>query len=100
MPSFTAAGNVLGGSIGNDTITGNLTTTQPDTTFIGSGADRITLSAANTVRDRIELFAGNSTNNANALAPGNPVNAVAGSIVDANDTPPVGQSPSPMPVFF
>lgn len=86
----TAAGNVLGGSIGNDTITGNQTTTLSDTIFTGGGADIITLSAAGTARDRVELFAGNSINNAAALAPGNPVNAVAGSIVDASDIPQLG----------
>ncbi|MDI1283032.1 MAG: right-handed parallel beta-helix repeat-containing protein [Reyranella sp.] len=86
----TTAGNVLGGSIGNDTITGTESTTQPDTIFTGGGADTITLSAASTAQDRVELFAGNSSSNAAALAPGNPVNAVAGSIVDANNVPQLG----------
>lgn len=86
----TTAGNVLGGSIGNDTIIGTQSLVQPDTIFTGGGADTITLSVASTGQDRVELFAGNSSNNAAALTPGNPVNAVAGSIVDANNVPQLG----------
>src|SRR4029453_7174607 len=39
----TTAGNVLGGSIGNDEITGTQSTTAADTIFTGGGADLITL---------------------------------------------------------
>ena len=84
----TSAGNVLGGSIGNDTITGSLT--QVDTIFTGGGADTITLSTTTTGQDRVELFAANGSGNAAALNAGAPVNAVAGSIVDANNIPQLG----------
>jgi len=84
----TDAGNVLGGSIGNDTITGSLT--QGDTIFTGGGADAITLSTTTTEKDRVELFAANASGNAAALSAGAPVNAVAGSIVDANNIPQLG----------
>lgn len=84
----TNAGNVLGGSIGNDTITGSLT--QGDTIFTGGGADTITLSTTTTEQDRVELFAANASGNASALSAGAPVGAVAGSIVDANNIPQLG----------
>jgi hypothetical protein len=84
----TNAGNVLGGSIGNDIITGSLT--QADTIFTGGGADTVTLSTTTTGQDRVELFAANGSNNAAALSAGAPVNAVAGSIVDANNLPQLG----------
>lgn len=84
----TNAGNVLGGSIGNDTIRGSLT--QADTIFTGGGADTITLSTTTTGQDRVELFAANGSDNAAALSAGAPVNAVAGSIVDANNIPQLG----------
>ncbi|MFN4015252.1 MAG: DUF4114 domain-containing protein [Reyranella sp.] len=84
----TNAGNVLGGSIGNDTIAGSLT--QGDTIFTGGGADTITLSTTTTERDRVELFAANASGNAAALSAGAPVNAVAGSIVDADNIPQLG----------
>lgn len=86
----TAAGNVLGGSIGNDTLTGNQTTTLSDTIFTGGGADTITLSAGGTAQDRVELFAANGTADAMGLSPGAPVQSVAGSIVDANNIPQLG----------
>ena len=55
----TTAGNVLGGSIGNDEITGTESTTAVDTIFTGGGADLITLAAGGSGRSRVELFAAN-----------------------------------------
>lgn len=86
----TAAGNVLGGSIGNDTITGNQGMALADTIFTGGGADTIILSAGGTVQDRVELFAANGSANAMALSPGAPVQSVVGSIVDASNIPQLG----------
>ena len=84
------AGNVLGGSIGNDIFTGTESLEYADTIYTGGGADRITLAAGNTARDRIELFAGNSLASASDLSAGAPVSSVAGSIVSANDIPQLG----------
>jgi len=78
------AGNVLGGSIGNDTITGTTSTTASDTVYTGGGADTITLAAGHTAVDHVELYAGNG-----ALV-GGVEGAVPNSIVTANDTPQLG----------
>ncbi|GGJ35556.1 DUF4114 domain-containing protein [Neoroseomonas lacus] len=84
------AGNVLGGSIGNDTLIGTQSLVQPDTIYTGGGTDVIVLAAAHTARTRIELFAGNGLTNIAAVAPGFAMDAVAGSIVDAENTPQLG----------
>jgi hypothetical protein len=84
------AGNVLGGSIGNETFVGTQSPTQSDTFYTGGGADIINLVAGHTAPVRIELFAGNGLNNAANLTPGGVVASVYGSIVDANDTPQLG----------
>ncbi|MBI2742201.1 MAG: hypothetical protein HYX38_37380 [Rhodospirillales bacterium] len=86
----TTAGNVLGGSIGNDEITGTLNTTAADTIFTGGGRDLITLSAGGTGRSRVELFAANGLAIAADLSPGETVTAVKGSIVSAQDIPQLG----------
>jgi hypothetical protein len=86
----TTAGNVLGGSIGNDTITGTLSLVLADTIYTGGGADTIILAAGHTASSRIQLFAGNSLTNADALQPGASVSPITGSIVDANDIPQLG----------
>ena len=84
------AGNVLGGSIGNDRFSGTASLTRPDTIFTGGGADTIELALGHTARTRVELFAGNSLATAAALAPGSPVSGIAGSIVSADDIPQLG----------
>ncbi|HEY4168278.1 MAG TPA: AIDA repeat-containing protein, partial [Reyranella sp.] len=84
------AGNVLGGSIGNDTFVGTAALDQPDTIFTGGGADAIALALGHTASDRIELYAGNSLANAAILTPGSVVASVSGSIVDAADVPQLG----------
>ena len=45
-----AAGNVLGGSIGNDSFVGTSSLVQPDTIFTGGGTDTITLAAGHSAR--------------------------------------------------
>ena len=86
----TNAGNVLGGSIGNDQITGTESTTAADTIYTGGGTDLIMLSAGGSGRSRVELFAANALLNAAALTPGETVTAVEGSIVNAQDIPQLG----------
>lgn len=86
----TTAGNVLGGSIGNDHITGTQSLTAADTIFTGGGADLITLSAGGSGRSRVELFAANGLADPSALMPGETVTAVVGSIVNAQDIPQLG----------
>ena len=51
-------GNVLNGSIGNDTITGNTTTFLPDTIVTSGGADKITVAAAHTANDVFAFYGG------------------------------------------
>lgn len=86
----TTAGNVLGGSIGNDEITGTLSTTAADTIYTGGGADLITLAAANVANSRVELFAANGLLSTQAVTPGATVHAIEGSIVNAQDIPQLG----------
>ena len=50
--------NVLIGSIGNDTITGTLSTSAQDTIATGGGADQIALAQNHTASDHIELYTG------------------------------------------
>jgi hypothetical protein len=71
-----AHSNVLQGSIGNDTLTGNTTSNQTDTIITSGGADKITLSSGHlgSVVDHVGLFT--------AGAPG--------SIVDATDSAQLG----------
>lgn len=84
------AGNVLGGSIGNDTITGTQSQVHADTIYTGGGADTVFLVAGHTARTRIELFAANSLDSASDLTAGSPVSPIVASIVDANDIPQLG----------
>jgi hypothetical protein len=85
-----AQGNLLGGSIGNDTFVGTEGVSMVDTIYTGGGADLILLSADRTEPTRIELYAGNSIGNPTPVAPGQVQTAVAHSIVDANDVPQLG----------
>ncbi len=86
----TSAGNMLGGSIGNDTIFGTHSTSAADTIFTGGGSDSITLAANHTVQDRIELYAANGLSDIADLVPGGVAPSVSASIVDANDVPQLG----------
>lgn len=86
----TTAGNVLGGSIGNDSFIGAQSAGQVGTFYTGGGTDTITLVAGHTATNRIELFAGNATNTVATLTPGSVVASVAGSIVNASDVPQLG----------
>ncbi len=86
----TSAGNMLGGSIGNDTFVGTSSTSASDTIFTGGGSDSITLATSHTASDRIELYAANGLADPSALTPGGVAPSVSGSIVDANDVPQLG----------
>ena len=83
-------GNVMGGSIGNDTFVGTKSAVMADTIYTGGGADAIFLSSGRTVSTLIELYAGNNTGNPIPVTPGKIEPSVAGSIVSANDTPQLG----------
>lgn len=85
-----AQGNVLGGSIGNDTFVGTEGVSMTDTIYTGGGADMILLSAGRTNTTLIELYAGNSIDNPTPVTPGAVQKAVIHSIVDANDIPQLG----------
>lgn len=85
----TTAGNVLGGSIGNEIITGTSSLTRPDTIFTGGGADAIVLAPGHFASDRIELYAANNIGTA-SVVPGGVTKAVLGSIVNAADIPQLG----------
>lgn len=84
------AGNVLGGSIGNDQITGTQSLTAADTIYTGGGADIVTLSAGGSGRSRVELFAANALTDDSTPTPGDTVRAVEGSIVNFQDIPQLG----------
>ncbi len=90
LTGSAVAGNVLGGSIGNDSFIGTQNLLQPDTIYTGGGTDVIVLAADHTARTRIELFAGNALTNVSAVAPGLAIDAVAGSIVNAQNIPQLG----------
>lgn len=81
------SGNVLGGSIGNDTIVGNTTSTAPDTIYTGGGADTITLAAGHTAADHIGLYAGFDTT---SIVPGGTEIPRDVSITDDADVPQLG----------
>lgn len=84
------AGNVLGGSIGNDQFIGTDSQYLGDTIYTGGGADKIDLAADRLVGTRIELFAANSTSDLAGVRPGDVQTAVLGSIVNADDIPQLG----------
>ena len=84
------AGNVLGGSIGNDVFQGVQIANRTDTFFTGGGADTIILAAGRGVGSHIGLYASNMTSDPSQAQPGTAVPSLRGSIVDANDTPQLG----------
>jgi len=85
-----SAGNVLGGSIGNDTFLGTQVPTQADTFYTGGGADVILMADARSAGSVIGLYASNSSSDLLDPVPGQSVSAIAGSVVDARDTPQLG----------
>lgn len=85
-----AQGNLLGGSIGNDTFVGTEGVSMADTIYTGGGADQILLSAGRTTSTLIELYAGNSIDRPTPIAPGDVQTPIAHSVVDANDVPQLG----------
>jgi hypothetical protein len=80
-------GNVLGGSIGNDTITGTSSLSAPDTIYTGGGADTIRLAAGHTAVDHIGLYASFETPGIIGGGTEVPRNF---SITDAADVPQLG----------
>jgi hypothetical protein len=84
------AGNVLGGSIGNDVFQGVQIANRADTFFTGGGADTIILAAGRGVGSHIGLYASNMTSDPSQAQPGTAVPSLRGSIVDINDTPQLG----------
>ena len=84
------AGNVLGGSIGNDVFIGTKNGNAADTIYTGGGADMIALADGRTVGTRIEMFASNTTSDLTPTIAGQAQKALLGSIVDAADTPQLG----------
>jgi len=83
----TGFSNVLGGSIGNDTITGTTSLTAPDTIYTGGGADTIRLVTGHTAVDRIGLYAGFDTP---GIAGGGTEVPRFNSITDTADVPQLG----------
>ena len=81
------AGNVLGGSIGNDTITA--LSNAPNTIYTGGGADTTILAAGHTASDHIDLYAASPS--VSGLAPGNPEAVQFQSITDSFDVAQLGQ---------
>lgn len=84
------AGNVLGGSIGNDVFIGTQNAGASDTIYTGGGADKIDLAAGRLAGTRIEVFASNTTSDLAPAIPGQAQKAILGSIVDAHDVPQLG----------
>jgi hypothetical protein len=78
----TTAGNVLGGSLGNDTIVGTLSLAAPDTIYTNGGADTITLATGHTAVDHIGLYVGATTA---GVTPGAVEDGLGSSIVQAGD---------------
>jgi hypothetical protein len=80
------AGDVLGGSIGNDTFTLQQTAA-PETIYTGGGADAINLAANHKASDHIEFYAGSNTA---GVTPGGVENVTAASITDGADKAQLG----------
>lgn len=85
-----SSGNVLGGSIGNDTFTGVQVTNQSDTFFTGGGADIVILADDRIVGSHIALYASNMTTDPSLALPGSVLPSISGSIVDAKGVPQLG----------
>ncbi len=85
-----SAGNVLGGSIANDTFMGAQVAQVSDTFFTGGGADSVLLANARTVGSHIALYASNMTTDSSLAIPGDVLPSILGSIVNAQDIPQLG----------
>ena len=85
-----SAGNVLGGSIANDTFMGVQVTHQSDTFFTGGGADVVLLAEDRSVGSHIALYASNMTTDPSLAVPGSVLPSILGSIVNAQDIPQLG----------
>ena len=92
-------GNVLNGSIGNDTFTGNTAGTASDTIVTSGGADKITVAAGHSAPDIFDFYSGEFTvapAGPAANLPGNDVPAHIGSVVfGALNGAPLGTADTP-----
>ena len=79
-------GNVLGGSIGNDIFTSNVSLVA-DTIFTSGGADKINLTAGHTASNSLDMYSGFSTA---GVTPGTAEIVRFASITNANDIPSAG----------
>ena len=76
-------GDVLGGSIGNDTITSQ-STAQPDYIVTSGGSDTINLAAGHSAVDHVAFYAGNGNVNAGgAYAVGSVATAISEAVASA-----------------
>ena len=80
------SGNVLGGSIGNDVFTSNVTGLA-DTIFTSGGADKITLTPGHTGSNSLDMYSGFSTA---GVTPGTAEIVRFGSITNGNDVSDLG----------
>lgn len=86
----TNAGNVLGGSIGNDTFQGVQQSALADSIYTGGGADQIVLFDDRTVGSHIALYASNMSSDVSKAVAGTTLPSLLGSIVNAQDVPQLG----------
>ena len=86
----SGAGNVLGGSAGNDTFLGVQNAGLADSIYTGGGADDITLYQGRTVGTHIALYASNMTSNVAQAIAGATMPSIEGSVVNAQDVPQLG----------
>lgn len=86
----SGAGNVLGGSMGNDLFVGTQSRVHADTIYTGGGADAIWLAANRTVGSRISLYSANEVETPHTLIPGATIPGIAQSVIAANGTPQLG----------
>ena len=84
------AGNVLGGSIANDTFVGTQALNEADTFYTGGGADVILMADGRATGSVIGLYASNTSSGLIAPVPGQSVVALPGSVVSARDVPQLG----------
>jgi hypothetical protein len=84
------AGNVLGGSIANDTFVGVQVSRASDSIFTGGGADAIVLAEDRLIGSHIALYASNMTTDPSLALAGAALPSISGSIVDARGIPQLG----------
>jgi len=85
-----SAGNVLGGSIANDTFIGAQVAQASDSIFTGGGADAVLLADNRSGGSHIALYASNMTTDPGLAIAGAVLPSIMGSIVNALDVPQLG----------